>query len=110
MLSATPSGDGDTFNFMAVYSLFTFKKSARIVPEIVTEQKSLNLRFGFAIHALLRLKMRAQKVHGVASPSSLPAGSSSCYGQSCALTDKSLPDLVVLQGLILLEQIGAPFW
>lgn len=55
IVSVTPSGDGDTLNFMAVYSLFTFKKSVRIVPEIVSEQKSLNLWFGFAIHALLCL-------------------------------------------------------
>lgn len=53
-LSAILFGEGDTFNFILVYSLFTFGKSVRIVPEAVGRQQTPN-SCGFDIHTLLHL-------------------------------------------------------
>lgn len=49
VLSATLFGEAATFNFMVVYSLFTFGKRVRIVPEVVGRQQTPN-SCGFDIH------------------------------------------------------------
>lgn len=67
VLSATVFGEGDTFNFMVVYSWFTFGKSARIVPEDFGRQQTPN-SCHFGIYTLLHL----QNENGKGAWSSIP--------------------------------------